>query len=378
MVSLAEYYPWKRYTEVRYPWQREFLNTQFMKHEQQRVEKLLKWYEENFIKSKNGENVQSVSFYTIPVKLTSSWKAAIAEMGKYNYMGLSALYNSPHILLLALFPENKPYPQGYQLIYIEEAKKSIIYNKRLNICEYCLIIDEWSYLPSEYLYVDVPYERKITKKFIEENLIYDENIALSLSCPIMSAPYEMGSISGIAFSSIHSVAPFAKEFIETIQLIIPPEYRDRNFSIPKSLVKGYNFDYISGIEYIFAEKPPHSNSNLVRGIISQNYDRIKKEALNRCKFRGEYSIFSTLSPTEGYLFQIWKELLKNYTLTEITLPYDLNDLIEADINLKKTRKEINEDLWIQIVYARQLKPFLPPEIEIDKMIARISKDFNTL
>lgn len=349
-----------------------------MKHEQQRIKKLSKWYKEIFIKSKTGENVQSASFYTIPVKLTSSWKAAIAETGEYNYIGLSALYNSPNILLLALFPENKPCPQEYQLICTEEAKKFVIYNTRLHTCEYCLIIEEWSYLPSEFLYVDVPYERKITKKFIEENLIQDENIALSLSCPIMGAPYEIGSVGGTAFSSLHSVAPFAKEFIETVQLIIPPEYRDRNFSIPKSLIKGYNFGYTNGIEYIFAEKIPHSNNNLVRGVITQNYERIKKEVLNRSGFMGEYSIFSTISPAEGYLFQIWKELFKNYTLTEITLPYDLNDLVEADINLRKTRREINEELWIQIVYARQLKPFIPSEIKIEKMVEMISKDFDAL
>ena len=116
----------------------------------------------------------------------------------------------------------------------------------------------------------------------------------------------------------------------------------------------------------------------MRGLYAKSYTRVKAELQRRNRFRGEYSIFSTLAHPNGNITQIWKELLKNFTLTEITLPYSLDDFIEADIEIRRLRREITEDVLIQIACARRYQPSLPPNFDIGKMAMQIKEDFKTL
>jgi hypothetical protein len=106
---------------------------------------------------------------------------------------------------------------------------------------------------------------------------------------------------------------------------------------------------------------------------------VDKELSKRRKFPGEFSIFSTINYM-GSGTDAWKALLMNFTKTEVTLPEDLDGLIEADIYLKYLKNVINEDLWIQIVHSRQYKPAMDSEADdiFIKVIAGLKKDFDVL
>ena len=70
--SLKEYYPWLKKSEMNVPWKRAYLNQEFLKYEQARINKLSKWHK-NFLKI--DETVvlkEEASFYTIPLELTAT------------------------------------------------------------------------------------------------------------------------------------------------------------------------------------------------------------------------------------------------------------------------------------------------------------------
>jgi len=102
--------------------------------------------------------------------------------------------------------------------------------------------------------------------------------------------------------------------------------------------------------------------------------------LERHTFNGEFSIFSTLGPGAGNVTQIWKDLLKNFAATEITLPQDLDELIEAGVYLAPLKSVINEDLWIQVVHSHQYMPGLNTDVdnEFIKITDLLKEDFDML
>jgi hypothetical protein len=77
---------------------------------------------------------------------------------------------------------------------------------------------------------------------------------------------------------------------------------------------------------------------------------------------------------------MWKELLKNFTATEVTLPYELDKLVEADVNLKYLKSAINEDLWVQVVKYHQYNPGFYEEIdnEYSNIMNLLKEDYDTL
>ncbi len=372
--SLKEYYLWKKEGETRYPWQRQFVNWDFLKYERKRINELSEW-KNKFNKADNNSYLDTASFYTVPLELPSSWKAAIADYGNYNYSGLSALFNSPQALVVALIPYTIKQPQEYRLIDITQSKRVNIINRRLNVVWPALIIESWNYLKSDYIYVDVPYEKKIVCNIFKENLIDDEQISLSFQSPIISAPYVDGSIGGISLSSISGNSEFAKELVKIIQLMVPPEYRASK--PPEAVFKGHKFQYSDGIEFHLAERP-YFDQNVLSSLYTKQYNILDRELFRRYKFHGEFSIFSTLNPDEGNVTQIWKELLKNFTATEVTLGMD--ELPEADVDLMPLKNAINEDLWIQIVHSRQYMPSINTDTdkEFIKIINLLKEDFDTL
>ena len=381
-LSLEEYYPWRKNSVVKYPWEREYLNQQFLNYEIKRLKTLSDWYKKIFMKAKIGSKVGDVSFYAVPVELDSSWKLAVSEFGEMaetddiKYMGLSALYNSPQVIVFAIFPYNVPIP--YNLIYVEEAKKVVIYNRRLNQPEYCMWVEKWNPLSSDSIYLDVPYEKGVISKVISEIVGGENNLALSFQSPILSAPYLEGSIGGISLSSFTLESSFAKELVKMMKILVPPEYR--NPKLPKRLINGYKFTKIDGLKFHFAERPVRGK-NFFSGQYGSSYNMLKKELAKRFSFRGEYSIFSTLVPSTETPYDVWIQLLKNFSSTEVTLPYNLNELVDADIDLTKFKKEINEeDIWVQIVHARQLNPYFGKRIDknFSKTLQLLEKDFDTL
>lgn len=373
---LKEYYLWRKDVETTFPWERQFLNYEFLKHERIRITKLFEW-RKTFLKNNENKNLEEVSFYTVPLELSSSWRASIASLRDFNYIGLSALQNSPQVLIIALLPYAIKQPAEYKLINIIKSKRGSIINKRDVSIEPVVIIDEWEYLPSDKIYADIPYEKKVIQKIFQENLIHDDHISLSFQSPIISAPYVEGKIGGISLSSLAGDSSFAKELVKTIQFMVPPEYRGLN--PPEKAYLGSKFEYFRGIKFHPAERPYFDN-NFLSSVYDMNYSGVSKELLKRSSFGGEYSIFSTINPTYGNIAQVWKELMRNFTATEIALPQDLDEFPAMDVDLTKLKKEINEDLWIQVVHSRQIKPSTNKEADdyFIKIIELVKKDFDVL
>ena len=372
-LTLSDYYLWRKDTR-KYPWQRQHLNMEFYKYEQKRIMKARDWYNKARRVGLNS-NLDEISLYVIPLELFTSWKAAIAESGNFSYIGLSALANSPQTSLIGLIPPAVKQPQEYRLILVKKSRGKRLFNGRLNKAEFVTIIEEWEYLDSDYIYRDIPYERRIVSKIIREYLIDDEQISLSFQSPVMSAPHD-GTFGGISLSSIAGDSSFAKELVKTIQLIVPPEYR--TLRPPKSAYRGSTFNYAHGIDFHYAERP-YPSSNILSSICTNKYAGVNKELSKRRTFTGEFSIFSTINHT-GNGTDVWKELLKNFTNTEVTLPENLDDLMEVDVYLKHLRNVINEDLWIQVVHSRQYRPGMNAEMDdaFIRAVTGLKKDFDVL
>ncbi len=375
-LPFGEYYLWKRKVETQYPWQRQYLNSEFLNYEIKRIKDCQDWYKK-FLKSRLGNSLEEASFYIVPMEISYPWKAAIAELGNLNYVGLSALFNSPSVTVAAVIPYTIKQPQEYRLIELTKSKRMNIINKRLNMVEPVVIIEDWNYLESDSIYVDIPSEEKVIKKILNENLIDNNQISLSFQSPIMSAPYVDGSIGGISLSSISCDSTFAKELLKTMQQLVPPEYRA--LMPPKSAYKGYTVPYLDGIGFHMAERP-YSDNNILSTLYAKEYPRLETELSKRYKFDGEFSIFSTFNPDEGNVTQIWKESLKNFNATEVTLPWEIDELINWDVDLRRLKRVVSEDLWIQVVKARQLQPRMSVEADKDfvKTINLLKADFDAL
>lgn len=374
-ISLREYYPWSKWVETRAPWQRYHLDYDFLKYEQKRILELSDWYNK-FKKAERNSYLDDAPLYVVPAALNYSWKAAIIECGDFNYVGLSALCNTPPLLLIGLIPRTIKQPQDYRLINITKSKKLYLVNRMLKKVEWALLIEDWEYLRSDSIYVDVPFEKKIISKLIGENLINDDQISLCFQSPIVSAPFN-GMIGGISLSSLSCSSTFAKEMAKTMQLMVPPEYR--TLPPPKSVFNGVHFQYIDGVEFHLAERP-YPDNNILSSIYAIQYSRVNKELALRHGFNGEFSVFSTINPPEGNQSQILKEFWKNFTDTEITLSEEIDKFPDADADITRLQKVIDEDIWIQVVYSRQFMPVMGTSIEneFNKFINRLREDFDVL
>ena len=379
--TIEEYYLWRKKYDVlknMYPWQREYLNVQYMETEKIRVKKLSEWHGK-FLKTNENEYVKDeTSLYIIPVDISSSWKSSIAELGDYNYFGLSAFQNSTDLLMIGLIPfDEKRQLQDYKLIRIIKSRRINIFNSRLKSGLAVILIDEWEYLPSDTIYIDVPFERKIVGNLFQEYLTSDKMITTSFQAPIISAPHGFNSIGGIALASMASDSTYSKLLIKAIQHMLPPEYRD--VKPPILVYKGHQFDYDRGIKFHLAERP-YSDNNHLSSFNDNDYKHLTYEISRRNNYAGEYSIFSTLGVGFGNLTQIWKELMLNFTATEITMPQRLDDFPAADIEFSRLNNAVSEDLWIQIVYARQLKPSFTRDVNNDfiKKVKQVYFDFDAI
>lgn len=373
--SLKEYYLWWKKTMTSVPWKRQYLNQEFLKYEQKRINDLILW-RNHFYKAKENELLKEVSFYAVPVELYPSWKGVIAEKGGYDYVGLSALQNSPQILTLALIPQGVKKPSDYKLIRITKSRKSYLINEKIGI-QNIVIIENWDPLKSDQIYVDVPHEDNHIQKLIKENFVADENISLSFQSPLLSSPHVKGSIGGISLSSLSAQGFFSQELIKTILRMTPPEYR--GLYPPEKAYFGGKVDDIQGIKFHLAERPYFDN-NYVCGFSDSSLNRLNTEISRRKRFDGEYPIFSTINPPSLSSKSVWQKLLKNFSETEITIPERLEDLPELDIDLTKMNKVIDEDLWLQIVASRQLNPAVDVEQSqwLNSTIERLRKDFDAI
>jgi len=376
LLSLEEYYPWYKQDNKCYPWERQYLNWEFLSYEKKRINDLQKWYKK-FIRTPQLSELDKATFYCVPIELSSTWKASLAEYGNQRYIGLSALFNSSQILIIGVLAYSDRKPSQYSLIEINKSKRLNFYNKRLNKILPGIFIEEWESLNSDQIYVDVPYERKIIKKILNETLVHDDNISKSFQAPIISAPYVYGSLGGISLSSLSNNSSFGKELIQTIQLMMPPEYR--TLLPPEQVYKGKKFLLTENVKFHLAERPMNSD-NLLSGIISKKYEKLNNELERRKRFVGEYSIFSTIVPDAGTKSKIIKTLIKQFTDCEANIPYDLDDFIYADVDLTNLINAIDENIWLEVFNARQYKPEISDNKikEINKITLKLKDDFDVL
>ena len=378
--NMKEYYSsWRKNSSFSSPWDREYLNLDFLKHEKKQIEKITEWYYKKFQKADENDVLPEISLYLIPVELSLQWKATINSLGNYNFRGLSALQNSPSIIMIGLFPHNiEKQPNEYSLINILKSKKVSLNNTHNGISVYALIIEEWEDLPSDSLYLDVPHEKDVLQKLFKKHISIGKSYTSSFQSPLIGAPYTPGSVGGISLASSTNNSRFAQDFAKLLQQIMPPEYR--SIPPPQKAYLGQRFKYLDGISFHFAERSS-TQGNYFSSFYDNSYNSLTQELDNRKKFLGEYSIFSTLISNYTSPREILKDMANNFTATEITLPEKIDEITDwADIDLNTIRSDINEDeLWIQIANAHQIKPsIIPNNQEYVYTTKKIAKDFDAI
>ena len=364
----------KNTTHSCYPWERAYLNIEFLEYEKKRICKVKEWYKD-FNRSDNKKYLKEISLYVVPVSMDSSWNVAIESQTNSKSIGLSALYNTPIAINVGLIPNDKKIPEEYSLINIIKSKKTYIFNEKLNKCESAILIEEWEELPTDSVYLDVPYEKRLIENLFIENLPLDKEISRSFQAPILSAPYD-GKVGGISLSSLSWNSKLAIELMKIIQLMVPPEYR--SMDPPKKAINGISFDS-NTFHYKIAEKPKVGH-NLLTRIYSDNYTKLHQFLLERKNFEGEYSVFSSIKVNDGTRRQKILQTFKNFTYTEITLA-DIDQLLtEDDMYIRPLLKSIDENLWIQIVHAHYIYPMDGKNFSKNyrSIMNLLSKDYDVL
>jgi len=377
-VSKSEYFPWYS-RSASLPWDRQFTNFEFLRTEKKRLVETEKWYTVYF-KAKVMDALPEVMYYVLPTELPGNWCSVVNDSGDYQYKGLSCLKNSPQFPLIALFPMGVKLPDDYSLIRIISSKKVILMNNRLPMqynCEYAVLIESFEQLPSDYIYQDVPFDKTLISDILYKNLGQDEYVAKSLQSPLLSSPFVMGKYGGIGMASMLRNTPFVDELLKSIQLMLPPEYRA--IQPPADVLKGQwvsplNQSKVNSIKFHFSEQSAGSKGQ-VGYSTGLSYNSISRQIQNRLMFNGEYSFIGTVL-SDGTAKEVFDDMLKNFTRTEVTAFY-LNKLKESDVYLKHLQKDTTEDVWLNIVHARQFNPTLNvKDINIKTWENRIKKDWD--
>ena len=368
-----EWYLWRKSSDKRYPWDR-YLNEDFLKSERKRINETLDWMSD-FLHTPHGDILKEVCYYAVPIKIRAGW-LKYREHRDYLCKGLSALRNCPVNPIVAFFPFGKV-PKDYSLIRINSSKKIAILDSytKSTIGEYAIEIEDWEELDSDNIYVDIPFERKIISKIIEENINAETFLAESLQTPLVSSPFVLGSIGGISLASILDKSDFARELCKTMQLMLPPEYR--SFSPPKSGIRGRNINIGDGITIHLAEQII-TGKNYLSSVEGLDFKVVDDENRKRFDFQGEYSIVGTMidSPSKGR--QLHKDMLHKFFESEVSIP-NLSRLIEADAYIPNLTRVIDEDLWVQIVFMRQKTPSIKISDQEEKGYReKIKEDIETV
>lgn len=375
-LNLSQVYFWKKNSAHTYPWQRQCLNIDFLKYEKKRIQDVGKWYNA-FQKARVGQNLGEVYYYVTPLELDSEWKAAIATKGEYNYVGLSALKNCLQVQLLMLISKSKQIPKDYSLIRILNSKKDYIHNEKNNKAEYVITSDNFQDEDPALVYVDVPYEKRIISKFIKENLVNDDLIADSFQPTISGSPYVVNKKGGVSFSAFLKNSTFSDELMNTLKMMQPIEFSDIQFQLSPKLIEGKNILASKGFKFRVAEKSILGN-NYYSAFSSNDYDKLNNELIKRDMFKGEYSIACSLSPKGDKATELLRDVISKFVKTEIMHPYSTDELKYWDVDLLKTQRNIDEDLWLQVVNQRQLKPLIQESVNINTLRQNLVKEWQII
>ena len=375
-LNLSQVYFWKKKSIYACPWQRQFLNIDFLKYEKKRIKDVGKWYSV-FQKLKIGSSLNEVYYYVIPLELDSEWKVAIASKGNYNYVGLSALKNCLQVQLIMLILKDKAIPRDYSLIRISKSKKDFIHNERKNEAKYVIISDDFQEEDPSLVYVDVPFEKRVISKFIKENLVNDNLIADSFQPTISGSPYVVNKKGGISFSAFLKTSPFSDELMNTLKMMQPIEFSDIQFQLSPKLMEGKNVLASKGFKFRVAEKSI-LGSNYYSAFSSNDYKKLNNELIKRDMFKGEYSIACSLTPKGDKASELLRDVISKFVKTEIMHPYSTDELKYCDVDLLKTQRNIDEDLWLQVVNQRQLKPVIQESSEVNALRQNLVKEWQII
>ncbi len=303
-----EWFLWRKKSDAKKPWDRQYLHTDFLKSEIKRWKDVESW-KKRFNSTKIGAKVEEVSFYVLPIKLGRSW-LRYCSLKEYVCKGLSAIKNCPIHTMVAFFPKNRE-PSDYSLIKIEDAKKYVILDgySKSTIGHYSLIVESWEELPTDYIYRDIPHEPKIINEILGENISMDDYMIESVKSPLCSSPYVFGDKGGISFNSLLDSSSFAKVLERTMQMMVPPEYR--SFEPSESVLKGKDIRIDNRIEIHVAEKIIRGN-NFLKSFGSFEYNKMEHENKERSQFLGEYSVVGGLVKSESKGKQLHKDMIHHF------------------------------------------------------------------
>ncbi len=373
-LPYKDIYLWKSKSSFNVPWNRKFLDIEFLKYEQKRIKELSDWYSK-FRKSPYGNKLEEVKFFVLPIELKSKWKASIALKGNYTFFGLSALKNDVQIQLLMLIPKDKNPPPEFSFIRIINSRKDYLHVERTNEVENVLIIEEFVIEDPSSVYIDVPFERKPILTFIKENLINDNLLSPSFQSLLSSSPFIINKNGGLTMSTFVNKDTFSEELIKTLKLMQPPEFSDISLRLPPRLKQGTLFEVREGIKLRVAEINCLGN-NFFSGLRTYDYEQLDSELNRRDNFNGEYSLLSVLSPKGEEKGELIRDMLARFVKTEITCPFNISELKYWDLDLNRLQREITEDLWLQVANERQINPLINfQSTEVQKLRIRLVDDW---
>lgn len=374
-LGRSEYYPWFKDSSAALPKDR-YLNKDFLKSEQRRIESAREW-DKRYRKADRGDILDEYVTYVIPTDTSKILRREVNEQG-FKILGTSALRNSVQLQKLALFPEDMQLPADYSLIRILEPVKEVVLFKGDIYGADAIIVKEFDPLPIDYIYRNMESRAIDIFDLLEDCLGGDDLMTHSVHAPMISSPQNLTGTGGIGSCSLTPTTQFAETLNRQVARMLPPEYTD--YGPPLSDVRGYSERHSKGrgrkIVYNTAEKVPGATSRV--GLkTGTSYGHVQKEAQFRASFAGEYSYLGNVVPSDGRDIHVAQDALEHFTQNEITISsYD--ELKQADVDLSRLQDNITdfEDLWINVVEARQVMPDIAEQrVNQEKWVSDLKKDW---
>ncbi len=357
-ITSSEFYLWKKTASCKNSWDRKFLNSDFLRYEEKRIKDVSDWYSRFLNQLYQSNSNDEVKVFVLEIgQLDSDLLASIALKGNYNYYGISALRNDIQNPLIILIPQTKKQPTLNSLIRITSYKKDYLDVGRTNRPRRILIVEEFIEEDPISIYQDIPFERRPIRKFIYENIIKDDLLPQSFQPLISSSPAIINKSGGISMSAFVNKDPLSFELIKTFKLMQPPEFSNISLMLPNRLQQGTLVEVEEGVKFKISETN-YVGKNYFNGLSTQNYNVFNNELNKRQLFNGEYSVIGVLNAQGDNKSEIFRDAFAKFVTTEISLPRNTLELRDYDITLKTAQKNINEDLWLQIVNQREIIPKL--------------------
>lgn len=365
-LDFDEHFEWSKDSTFRRPWNRKFLNQDFLKNEKARIEKATKW-RSGFIKANEGDNLDSISLFVHPVKnMYEGWsKPVYEEVGNYILKVLSPLKNDNQMPVMALFAIDEE-PEDFSFIKMDKAEKKILFNEKVG--EFgkhgnFAVVEDYSYIePDErFLVVDVDYEEGLLGDILKKNMGYDDASAKALESPTLGSPTSSGGMGGIGMTSFDQNMQDVNKLFEGLERAVPFEYSP-NIKPPKSAENGRWVDFPGfsnqKVEFKVAEKVMGSTSTVSSRVGNKYGGVVGSERKNRMKSQGEYSYLTSMnSRGSGTARDVLAKIRDRFTESELKMT-DPTRGGELSSHIQDFKQDITnfEDLKLNTVYARQRMP----------------------